>query len=404
MEMLDIGKRIAQLRKSKDMTQAQLAQRLDVSDRAVSKWENGSGLPDITVFPRLASVFGVSIDYLMLGSRTGIAIAGNIIADVVKNIQEFPKLGMLSQISEVLPAVGGCVPNTAIDLAKIDGSIPIRVAGRIGSDENGHFILSKMQKMGIDTQNVSVSKTSATSFSDVMSMPTGERTFFHKKGANEEFSPEDIDLATLNCSMLHIGYILLLDQFDAPDPTYGTRMAAFLHKAQQLGIKTSIDVVSDSSADYGKTIIPALKYCDYVIINEIECSGIWQMDPIRPDGSVDAQILRQAMEKTAQAGVKSKVIVHCKQYGLILDVPTGSFTQVASLKIPPELIKGSVGAGDAYCAGCLYGLYNHYTDRQILEFASISAASSLFAANSVDGMRSLDELMAMATQFERLPL
>ena len=62
-----IGKTIASLRKSKGWTQAELAEKLNVSDKAVSKWESGNGLPEISQFPALASLFDVSIDYLMTG-------------------------------------------------------------------------------------------------------------------------------------------------------------------------------------------------------------------------------------------------------------------------------------------------------------------------------------------------
>ena len=402
MGIHNMGKRIAELRKRSGMTQSSLAKRLEISDRTVSKWESGQGYPDIAILPQISAAFGVSIDYLMLGQKKGIAIAGNMIADVVKSIAEYPKPGMLTYVSEAVHAVGGCVPNTAINLARIDNSIPIRALGKVGSDENGRFILSQMQKNGIDTQGISFSAKTVTSFCDVMSMPTGERTFFHTKGANAEFSPADIDLASLDCNLLHIGYILLLDQFDLADDTYGTVMARFLHDAQKQGIQTSIDVVSDSSADYGKKIIPALQYCNYVIINEIECCRVWGMEARTDTGALNRNHIAEAMQKMADAGVRDKVIIHSKEACFALNVHTGAFTEIASLKIPEAEIKGSVGAGDAFCAGCLYGIYHHFSDRQLLEFASSAAACSLFAANSVDGMRKRSEIEAMEDKYGRM--
>ena len=56
----------------------------------------------------------------------------------------------------------------------------------------------------------------------------------------------------------------MLDAFDKADDEYGTVMARFLHDVQKKGIKTSVDVVSDATADYKAKIIPALKYCDYL--------------------------------------------------------------------------------------------------------------------------------------------
>lgn len=56
---------IKDYRKRKNLTQKQLADLLDVSDKAVSKWENGEGLPDIENLKRLSAVFNVSIDVLL---------------------------------------------------------------------------------------------------------------------------------------------------------------------------------------------------------------------------------------------------------------------------------------------------------------------------------------------------
>ena len=65
-----IGKTIAELRKAKGWTQIELAKKLNVSDKAVSKWESEGGFPEITQLPVLAKIFDVSIDYLMTGKET----------------------------------------------------------------------------------------------------------------------------------------------------------------------------------------------------------------------------------------------------------------------------------------------------------------------------------------------
>ena len=404
MDSKSIGDRIAGLRKKNNMTQASLAKKLNISDKTVSKWENGQGFPDITAFPLLSSLFGVSVDYLMFGAKKGIAIAGNLIADIVKNIDVYPAPGMMAYVSDVTPAVGGCVPNTAINLSKIDRSIPISTFGKVGNDENGRYIVSQLLKNGIDTDGISFSPTAATSFCDVMSMPGGERTFFHKKGANAEFAPENVRINYSDFNMLHIGYILLLDEFDKGDAEYGTVMARFLHDVQKHGVKTSIDIVSDSDADYAEKIIPALKYCNFAIINELECCRIFGIDAYDSDGNLDKESVKTAMRKAVDCGVSDKVIVHSKKVSFILNAASGEICDVPSLDIPKDLIKGSVGAGDAFCAGCIYGIYNNLSDRQILEFASSAAACSLFEANSVDGMKSKGEIMSLSEKYGRVKI
>ena len=331
-----------------------------------------------------------------------LVIAGNILVDIVKNIDSYPKIGMLSHITDMSMAVGGCVPNTAINLAKIDKNIPICASGLVGDDANGKFVVSELEKVGIDTSLILYSKTNTTGFSDVMSLEGGERTFFFKKGTNEDFSPEHIDVDKLDCDLFHIGYILLLDKFDAEDAEYGTVMARLLKKVQDKGIKTSIDVVSSNTADYGKMILPALKYSNYAIINEIECCKIFNLESYDENGRLLKDNVELAMRKMAEAGVKDKVIIHCKETAFAYDVKTNAFTEVPSLKIPSEMIKGSVGAGDTFCAGSLYGIYHGLSDEQILKFASAAAACNLFAANSVDGIKSKEEILDMAENWERL--
>ena len=63
--MLKIGEKIKELRKAQDVTQEKLADYLNISYQAISKWENGLALPDITLLPKLSSFFGVSTDWLL---------------------------------------------------------------------------------------------------------------------------------------------------------------------------------------------------------------------------------------------------------------------------------------------------------------------------------------------------
>ena len=61
------GAIIRELREKKQMTQAELAERLHVSDKTVSKWENGKGYPDITLLESIAATFGISVAELLSG-------------------------------------------------------------------------------------------------------------------------------------------------------------------------------------------------------------------------------------------------------------------------------------------------------------------------------------------------
>jgi len=67
-----LGSRIAECRRAKGITQDQLAEHMGVSSQAVSKWENDLSCPDITLLPRLADYFGITIDKLLRGDNSNV--------------------------------------------------------------------------------------------------------------------------------------------------------------------------------------------------------------------------------------------------------------------------------------------------------------------------------------------
>lgn len=69
MEKKSIGSFIAALRKASGLTQRELAERLNVSDKAVSRWEREESLPDLSLIPAIAEIFGVTADELLRGER-----------------------------------------------------------------------------------------------------------------------------------------------------------------------------------------------------------------------------------------------------------------------------------------------------------------------------------------------
>ena len=69
MQQKMLGAAIADLRKARNMTQAQVAAHLHVTDKAVSKWEWDLSCPDVPLLPRLAALFDVSLDELMQARR-----------------------------------------------------------------------------------------------------------------------------------------------------------------------------------------------------------------------------------------------------------------------------------------------------------------------------------------------
>lgn len=328
-------------------------------------------------------------------TRKGIAVAGCTLVDVIKMIDGYPAPGMLARIDTVNRATGGLVPNVALNLRVMDPTLPLSVWGALGEDENADFVRRTFEAYGIDTEGLLTVPGGTTGFTDVMTVKgTGERTFFSMEGANAAFCPDDamLDAIAGKADLLHIGYILLMPGLDAADDVYGTRLARVLHMAREKGLRTSIDAVSRPGAS--EKILPALRETDYVIMNEIEVCAAFSLDARDADGKLIRENVLTAMENMLALGVREAVIVHCPTCGFFRRRGEKPVC-VPSLKLPDGWIKGSVGAGDAFCAACLLGLEEGWSGEAILSFASAAAAYNLSAADAVSGMRSLAEIRAL---------
>lgn len=310
----------------------------------------------------------------------GIAIAGSILVDKINEIDAYPSVGELTQIRAVKRAVGGCVPNVAIDLKTLSPETDIYAIGKVGQDDEKTFLLHELGDRGIDLTGIRVSRKERTSFTEVMSIVGGQRTFFTYPGASAAFGLSDMNFESFKADMLHLGYFLLLDKVDNGD---GEKILA---KAKSLGIKTSIDLVSENSDRY-KLVIPCLKYTDNVIINESEAGKIADMEPTKEN-------LKAIAQKIMSYGIGERVIIHMPALSVCLS-KDGTYTTLPSYDLPKGFIQGTTGAGDAFCAGALLGIYLGKSDEEILAIASKAAVGALSAADAVSGMKSLSELDAL---------
>lgn len=322
--------------------------------------------------------------------QNGIAFAGTIAFDEIFHIDSYPKSSQLATIKRIKRSTGGLVTNCAIALAKIDHSIPVKTIALVGDDDKGKFILEQLNKYpNIDTSGIKI--VGETPFTNVyQSEADKSRTFFTFRGNSGLFDEEIIDFTSLNVEILHIGYILLLDRLDQEDAEYGTKMAKLLKKAQDAGIKTSIDVVSENSERYKKLVPPSLKFANYCILNEIEAGKTVGIEVRDTDGALIIENIERATYALKSMGVKEWVIIHAPEGSIGFD--GRKMYKIPSLKIESKFIKGTVGAGDAFAAGVLYGALNNFQLKEAMELGTASAASSLFEEDSTSGIKPYEEL------------
>ena len=96
MDQIKIGKFIAENRKKQNLTQGQLAEKLGITDRAVSKWENGRAMPDSSLMLDLCSILKISVNDLLSGEVIGMENNGKkneqLLLDMAKEIESKNKI------------------------------------------------------------------------------------------------------------------------------------------------------------------------------------------------------------------------------------------------------------------------------------------------------------------------
>lgn len=119
-----VGATIAQLRGGRNMTRAELGERLGVSFQAVSKWERGETLPDVASLPALADTLETTIDYLLRSGEATFAFKGKIqVSDMIEGLNHLKKMGQLlgKETTIYRCAIDGI--NTGIEQAFSDDGI-----------------------------------------------------------------------------------------------------------------------------------------------------------------------------------------------------------------------------------------------------------------------------------------
>ena len=331
--------------------------------------------------------------------RRGLLAGGNWIIDLVKMIDVYPQAEQLANIRGQSQGTGGAPYNVLIDLAHTGVPFPLFAAGLVGRDALGKQILATCRQHKIDVTYLRTTPQAPTSYTDVMTeQGHGRRTFFHARGANALWDGEDIDFRKLNARIFHLGYLLLLDALDQVDSRYGTKAARLLARAQEAGVKTCADVVSEDSDRFARIVNPALKHVDYCILNEIEAGKTTGFKIRDGAGKLDTVALRHAAGALLQQGVREVVVVHFPE-GAFARTRKGEDFWQSSLKLPPKYIAGTAGAGDAFCAGVLYGLHEGWELPRCLLTGVCIAAASLSDATCTAGVKSLNSSLALAKKF-----
>jgi sugar/nucleoside kinase (ribokinase family) len=299
---------------------------------------------------------------------------GLLVADIIaRPVGDLPPRGRLSLVESIGLAVGGCAANTAICLSRFGASVA--VAGRVGADGFGDFVVRSLTAEGVDVCGVRRDPALATSATVVLVSPDGERSFLHSAGANAAFVASDVDLSWLDrVKALHVGGALLLPGLD------GDPLARILKAAQERDVLTSLDTAYDARGRWLVALAPVLPYVDCLLAGEAEAEAL--TGEVEPRGQADFFLARGVSAVAIKRGEKGAFVCSARER---LHVPA-----------VPVPVVDTTGAGDAFAAGVVLGLVRAFSLERTARVAAAAGAACVRAVGATSGIGSLEEIEALA--------
>ena len=313
-----------------------------------------------------------------MADRSGIICAGNWIVDLIHDLDRWPNESELVRIGTQARGVGGGPANVVSALAKLETGLPLYPMGAIGEDEYGAFILKECDRLGLPTSGIASKSGVATAHTHVMSVAGQSRTFFYQGGANDELSIKDFPEGTFKSTsarIFYLGYLTLLGDLDQETENNSTNGAVVLKRAQNAGLLTCVDLVSIHHPEFSRIVRSAAPFIDFLISNEIEAAQATNTK-IGAETLTDVKTLTEMAHGMLDLGVGKAVIIHCVERVIWMEANRDTFViEIEPLR--PEEIASNLGAGDAFCAGLLYGIHESRGPERSIQLGNAAAQASL---------------------------
>lgn len=323
-------------------------------------------------------------------TRQGIVLAGTVILDIVNIVDHWPAEETVAIIQRTEHGAGGPPHNAAAGLVKLGAPFPVTMLGATGDDAYGKILRAKAAALELETSGLRTVAGAVTSHTIVMSSAaTGRRTFFHQPGVNAALQVSDL-LPEENAARLFYagapGIAQGLDQSDG--------WPKLLQAVRARGMQTCLELVSVAPDLIQRLALPCLPYCDYLVANDLEASAITGIATSR-NASFDWDAAARACRHLLSLGVARLAAVHHPE-GAVAVGSDGTEARRGAVNVPPHDIVGSVGAGDAFYAGMIFGIHEGWALDRCLDLANAAAATSLQSPTTSASIRRWDACLAYA--------
>ena len=298
---------------------------------------------------------------------------GLVCADVkVRPVDSLPPSGTLGLVDQLELHLGGLAGVTAAAYARLGGNVAF--VGCVGHDGFGNFLLDNLSRLGVDTSACVRSDTLGTSATVVTIREDGERTFMHYPGATADLTPEKVSLDVLRTArVVHWGGPAVTPGLE------GEAAARLFSKAHELGVETSLDTCYDGAGRWLARIDAALPHTD-IVFTSIE-EGRHYAGRETAEGVAGFFLERGAHTVLVKLGCEGIYAVQGD----------------ATLRIPAHQVEvvDTTGAGDAACAGYLYGHIAGWDFERCARMANAVGALNVQALGGPEAMGGLDDALAL---------
>lgn len=334
--------------------------------------------------------------------RSGILTAGTWCVDLNKSIPAWPREDTMNTIVHIDRQGGGSGCNMAVDLKRLDPSLPVETQGLIGDDDDGRFLAAQCDAFGIRREGLRMSAEGATPYSDCYnSLESRRRTHFYAPGVASMLTPDHFDFSATRSRILHVGLPGAHKIMDAPWGLDTTGWAATLKKARAKGLQTNLEMVSTEATKVRAFGLSCLPHLDLMIVNDYEIGCVADVETRDGHGAIPSRVA-EALAEVFTLGPLKLAVVHFPE-GAIAMTSDGSIVSAGSVAMPAEAIAGVNGAGDAFAAGVLYGWHEGLTIEKCLRLGHACAAASMREVSTTTGVGTVSECWALAEKYGPRP-
>ena len=339
-----------------------------------------------------------------MGDRRGVLSAGTFCVDFNKSIARWPEEDTSNEVLAIERQGGGSGFNMALDLKRLDPSLPVEAMGVVGDDELGRFLADECDAHGVDRAALHALEGRATMSVDAFNVASnGRRTHFYHQGVAAEMTPENFDFSSTRTKILHLGLPGAHKAMDVPWRGDASGWVAVLRKARAVGLAANLELMTTRAERLAGLGRPCLPHLNWLIVNDYEIGALAGLETRRADGSTDPAAVARAIDATLALGAMQWAAAHFPE-GAIAGGRDGARVVLGSVAVPQSAIVGANGAGDAFAAGMLYGLHEQWPILKCLELGHASAAASMRAMSTTEGVATAGECLALAKQWGFRPL